>query len=97
MQGAETAAPDAVSANLAASVVPRLADGRDTILLTGGATAAAVLARLGISQLRLSGECLPGLPGLPVSHAGGFTFVTKSGGFGSAGTLAEVLRRVSPR
>jgi len=78
-------------AALAASVHPALTRGARTVLLTGGATAEAVLARMGVGHLRLRGECLPGLG---VAEAAGITFVTKSGGFGDAGTLAAVAGMV---
>ena len=56
-----------------------------------GATAAAVLDRLGLACLHLLGECLPGLP---VCRAGDFTIVTKS-----AGVLRDldILERLAAR
>lgn len=89
--GGEAVAPQAVSDALARSVVPDLIVGRQTLLLTGGATAAAVLDRMGVPLLRLRGECLPGLP---VAEAGGFTIVAKSGGFGDADSLLRVRKRI---
>lgn len=89
--GRDAVAPQAVSGALARAVVPDLIAGRQTLLLTGGATAAAVLDRMGVTLLRLRGECLPGLP---VAEAGGFTIVAKSGGFGDADSLLRVCRRI---
>lgn len=76
-----------VSDNLAASVVPTLTDQASTLLLCGGATAEAVLARMGISRCRLMGECLPGLG---LAFVEGRSIVTKSGGFGQPDTLARI-------
>jgi uncharacterized protein YgbK (DUF1537 family) len=64
--------------------------------LTGGATAEAVLAEMGVRVLDLRGECLPGLPvGVPVGPTAGQDDGTcisaKSGGFGDVTTLALVL------
>lgn len=89
--GPSDMASDAVASALAVSVIP-LAAGRGTILLTGGATAQTVLSGLGIGELELLGECLPGLP---VARASGYMFVTKSGGFGQPGTLADVLAMIA--
>ncbi|MDO5371458.1 four-carbon acid sugar kinase family protein [Paracoccus sp. (in: a-proteobacteria)] len=84
--------PAEVARRLAEGIVPRMTEGRQLLLLTGGATAAAVLDRLGVERLHLLGECLPGLP---VCRAGGFTVVTKSGGFGSPETLVTICRLVN--
>lgn len=74
-----------VAQHLAASVHPRLTAGAKTLLLCGGATAEAVLARMGIESFRLQGECLPGLG---LAYAGGQCIIAKSGGFGEPETLA---------
>lgn len=89
--GAGAVSAAEAGAALAASVHPALTRGARTMLVTGGATAEAVLARMGIGHLRLRGECLPGLG---VAEAAGITFVTKSGGFGDAGALAAVAGMV---
>jgi 4-hydroxythreonine-4-phosphate dehydrogenase len=61
-------------------------------VLTGGATARAVLGRLGIGELRLLGEVEPGVPfGIAPD---GTLVCTKAGGFGSAGTLLRCVRRL---
>lgn len=82
-----------VAANLAEHLHPIVSERCDTLFLTGGATAEAVLGALGVDRMRLLGECLPGLP---VGIAGELTIVAKSGGFGDVGTLvrvAEMIRR----
>lgn len=84
--------PAEVSRRLAEGIVPAMTADRQLLLLTGGATAAAVLDRLDFECLHLLGECLPGLP---VCQAGGVTFVTKSGGFGSPETLVTISRLVN--
>lgn len=63
----------------------------DTLVLTGGATASAVLDRFSVGHIELLGECLPGLP---VSRRGNTTFVLKSGGFGTAETLTKLFGMV---
>lgn len=88
VQGEQAAAPAQVAANLAQGLRGITAD---TLFITGGATAEAVLTALGITTMDLLGECLPGLP---VARAGGMTIVTKSGGFGTVDTLAELASRI---
>ena len=80
-----------VSDNLAASVHPRLTSKAKTMLLCGGATAEAVLARMGIECFRLEGECLPGLG---LAYAGGQCIIAKSGGFGGPETLAVLAGKL---
>lgn len=77
----------AIARNLADSFRP-LAAAADSLILTGGATAEAVLDALGVTVLELVGEVTPGLP---LSLAAGWRIVTKSGGFGAAGTLADLV------
>lgn len=76
-----------VAAAFAGGAAPWVAAARG-VLLTGGATAEAVLDRLGAGVLRLLGEALPGLP---VARAGGRVYVTKSGGFGAPDALRRLL------
>ena len=59
-----------------------------TLLISGGATAQVVLQALEITTLELLGEALPGLP---IARAGGFTIITKSGGFGDSDALLHLL------
>ncbi|TNC68262.1 four-carbon acid sugar kinase family protein [Rubellimicrobium roseum] len=79
--------PSEVASNLAEHLRPLAPARCGTLLLTGGATAEAVLGAMGLDRMRLLGECLPGLP---VGRAGGLTIVAKSGGFGDVGTLVRV-------
>lgn len=65
----------------------RVEDG--ALVLTGGATAEAVLDERRLGVLEVVGEALPGLP---VSQAGGLKIITKSGGFGGADTLVKLAR-----
>lgn len=90
--GERPATGEAVAAALAKSLRDTCLEGRNMLLLTGGATAAGVLARLGIGRMQLSGELLPGLP---IAHTGELTLITKSGGFGAVGALKDVADAVS--
>ncbi|WP_337269498.1 four-carbon acid sugar kinase family protein [Oryzifoliimicrobium ureilyticus] len=91
LSGASRASPEQVSTNLAAGVVPEMTRAARTWLLSGGATADAVLLRAGISELALLGECLPGLG---VAEAHGHCIIAKSGGFGAPDTLARVAAKI---
>ncbi|MGV1784372.1 MULTISPECIES: four-carbon acid sugar kinase family protein [Agrobacterium] len=88
-QGAENLSPLEVSDQLAYGVVPLFTTGTDTLLLSGGATAEAVLLAMGVSRLRLAGECLPGLG---VGWSGDQCIIAKSGGFGQADTLKRIAK-----
>ncbi|MGH6762627.1 MAG: four-carbon acid sugar kinase family protein [Phyllobacterium sp.] len=89
--GDEPCAPPEVSRRLADSIYPALTEAAATLVLSGGATAEAVLRRMGISRFRLLGECLPGLG---LAHANGHCIIAKSGGFGQPGTLREIADRI---
>ncbi|MBD9487899.1 four-carbon acid sugar kinase family protein [Ensifer sp. ENS11] len=80
-----------VSRLLAESVFPALTQAASTLLLSGGATAQAVLDKMGIKRFRLMGECMPGLG---LAFANGHCIIAKSGGFGQAGTLREIAGRM---
>ena len=90
------AAPAAVERAFARSFVPAFTEGRRTLILTGGATAAAVLERLGVGVLGIRWEAAPGMP---VSRAVGvrppLDVVTKSGGFGGVEALVDLVGRVA--
>jgi uncharacterized protein YgbK (DUF1537 family) len=88
-QGAADLSPLEVSDRLALGVRPLFTTGAATLLLSGGATAEAVLRAMGISRLRLAGECLPGLG---VGWAGDQCIIAKSGGFGQADTLKRIAK-----
>jgi uncharacterized protein YgbK (DUF1537 family) len=65
---------------------------RGHYVLTGGATARAVLGALEIGEFRLLGEVEPGVPfGVAPD---GTLLCTKAGGFGSADTLLRCVRRL---
>lgn len=72
-----------------ANALAVLAGGARSLVLTGGATAEAALDRLGVDVLDLYGDLLPGLP---LSRAGDWQIVTKSGGFGGPETLTDLAR-----
>ena len=58
-----------------------------SLIVTGGATAEAVLDALGLGCLEVLGEALPGMP---LVRAGRLAMVTKSGGFGTPSALARL-------
>jgi uncharacterized protein YgbK (DUF1537 family) len=89
--GMEDIDPQHVSEALAGGLATSLAASDNTLLLSGGATAEAVLRRLGLSSLRLHGECLPGLG---LASSGGRCIIAKSGGFGHPDTLKIVADMV---
>ncbi|HEV7307145.1 four-carbon acid sugar kinase family protein [Ensifer sp.] len=76
-----------VSEALAESVCPNLALSAGIMLLSGGATAEAVLRKMNIQRFRLLGECLPGLG---LAEVDGRCIIAKSGGFGSPDTLKQI-------
>jgi len=94
VQGKFSADPLQVSRALAKAVVPMMNNTLSTLLLTGGATAEAVMEEMGINRFRLAGECLPGLA---LAHAGGLCIITKSGGFGAPDTLVRIAARLCDR
>lgn len=63
------------------------------LILTGGDTALFALCALEVESLILHGELAPGIPwGIAQGgKANGRTVVTKSGGFGAASTLQDIL------
>jgi len=80
-------APLAVARRLAEGLV-RLGPRQGSLIVaSGGATAQAVFSALGVRAVDLLGEALPGMP---IARAGGFTLITKSGGFGQPGALLRL-------
>lgn len=80
--------PETVAQDLAASCAHGLG-APACLVLTGGDTAAAVLADKGIGLLEVMGEVLPGMPLCkPLGFANGPLIVTKSGGFGAEDALS---------
>ncbi|KQR68936.1 four-carbon acid sugar kinase family protein [Rhizobium sp. Leaf341] len=80
-----------VARHLADGVYPDRVRKASTLVLSGGATAEAVLAHMGIHRFRLLGECMPGLG---VAFADGHCIIAKSGGFGGAETLSEIAAQM---
>ncbi|MBL3574474.1 hypothetical protein JMK10_15330 [Rhodovulum sulfidophilum] len=74
-------------------------DAVGTLIACGGETAAAILARLGVDRAEVFGLALPGIAvvraALPGSRV--LTIVTKSGGFGAADMLAQLVNLVDNR
>lgn len=88
VSGHGNADPAQVAAGLGDALLRLRPQPGATLFISGGATAQTVLRKLGIGVLELLGEALPGLP---IARAGGFTIITKSGGFGDAGTLVQLF------
>lgn len=78
---------DEVARRFAKGVARTVAD-RGTLLVSGGATAEAVLDALGIEVLTIEGEVLPGLP---CCRVGNRCIISKSGGFGAEDALLRLL------
>ncbi|TDK32196.1 four-carbon acid sugar kinase family protein [Rhizobium deserti] len=85
---------EALAGECAGDRVDMLAGPGTTLLLSGGATAEAVLRKLGLSSMLLHGECLPGLG---LASAGGRCVIAKSGGFGPPDTLTRIADMVLGR
>lgn len=65
----------------------------DGLVLTGGATARAVLEILGVETLEVSGEIEPGVPwAVGAGRFGEIAIVTKAGGFGDTLTLQRAVQ-----
>lgn len=73
-----------------------LRDRVGTLIACGGETAAAILGQLGVDQLQVVGLALPGIAVAHATLTGSrtLTVVTKSGGFGTADTLAQLVHLV---
>lgn len=71
----------------------------NTLIACGGETAAAILAGLGVDQAEVLGLALPGIAVVQAALPGSrdLTVVTKSGGFGAANTLAQLVDLVDNR
>lgn len=89
--GATDVSPQTVADALADGLRENLSGSNGTLLLSGGATAEAVLRGLGFSRLRLHGECLPGLG---LASANGRCIIAKSGGFGQPDTLKTIAEMI---
>lgn len=69
--------------------------GPATLFICGGESAAAIMAQLNITLLRVRGEILPGLPAsTALDGVETLTLATKSGGFGAQDVLVKLVRKV---
>ena len=68
-------------------------DWRGPLVLSGGATASLVCRALGVREILLHREIVPGIPRGVISAGlfDGAPIVTKSGGFGPRGALVQIL------
>lgn len=88
------AAPQLVSSRLAQGFAGSALARRPGLVVTGGETAGAVLAALGVGLVTLLGEVQPGLPICrPLDFPEAPFIVTKSGGFGAVDCLAQLIRQ----
>ncbi|MCC7548977.1 MAG: four-carbon acid sugar kinase family protein [Burkholderiales bacterium] len=87
---------EAVARSLAAGVVERVrARQVDALLATGGDTAIAILHALSCAMLEVMGDLVPGIPYSRLEVEGRpLLLLTKAGGFGTADTLVQVVRRL---
>ena len=76
-----------------------LRDSVNTLIACGGETAAAILTQLGVDQAEVLGLALPGVAVVQAALPGlrNLMVVTKSGGFGAADTLAQLVDLVDTR
>lgn len=85
---------DPISNGLAAAASPLALSGIvEAVLLTGGDMAAAFLKSIKTSELRLEKEILPGIPlsTVKLHHGRSLKVVTKAGGFGSRGSMRQII------
>ena len=85
---------DPIASGLAAAISPLTLSGIVSgVLLTGGEMAAAFLKSIQASELRLEKEMLPGIPlsSIAVGRGAGLKVVTKAGGFGSRGSMRQIV------
>jgi uncharacterized protein YgbK (DUF1537 family) len=77
----------------AASLIPRLQI--NAVVIVGGDTAFETFQALGIHDVSVAGEIMPGIATGEMRVGGrSVTFITKAGGFGDADALVEILRRL---
>ena len=85
---------DPIASGLAAAISPLVLSGIvDGVLLTGGEMGAAFLKIIQASELRLEKEILPGIPlsTVVVGRGSVLKVVTKAGGFGSRGSMRQIV------
>ena len=93
----ETTTPAAAAEELAGRVVAALAERPyGALVIVGGDGAGAILAGMAADLVAIDGALVPGCPTgiLAGGVAGGLRLVTKSGGFGDPGALAEIISRL---
>ena len=77
----------------AASLIPRLQI--NAVVIVGGDTAFETFQALGIHDVSVAGEIMPGIATGEMRVGGrSVTFITKAGGFGNADALVEILQRL---
>ena len=77
----------------AASLIPRLQI--NAVVIVGGDTAFETFQALGIHDVSVAGEIMPGIATGEMRVGGrSVTFITKAGGFGDADALVEILQRL---
>lgn len=83
----------ALLARIAPIVARVLIDGRTALVVTGGETAFHLFAGIGVTEVEVTGEALPGIP-IGVMDVGGWPVrvATKSGGFGGPDALGHICR-----
>jgi uncharacterized protein YgbK (DUF1537 family) len=89
---------DPIASGLAAAISYLILSGSvNAVLMTGGEMAAAFLNQIKAGGLRLESEIIPGIAlGRVASGIGtGLKVVTKAGGFGFPGSLAQTIRYLS--
>lgn len=95
------AAVEGDAARVAAALAEAAARAIDTlspsaVVMTGGDTALAVLRRLAVRSIEVSGEILPGIAvGTIAAGSRRLTIVTKAGGFGDADVFVSLRERLS--
>jgi uncharacterized protein YgbK (DUF1537 family) len=91
--GESAADSGAVAKGLGAGLQQLAPPTGSVLLISGGATAQIVLRTLGVETVELLGEALAGLP---IARGGGFTIITKSGGFGEPDALVKLFAHLGP-
>ncbi|WP_353475991.1 four-carbon acid sugar kinase family protein (plasmid) [Salipiger sp. H15] len=91
--GAEEIPGDAAAAAFAGTLAEAQRHVRPaTLFACGGESAAALLARLGIGQLDVLGQILPGVPVARTAEGAPLVIITKSGGFGPPDSLVKLVK-----
>jgi uncharacterized protein YgbK (DUF1537 family) len=93
------ATPDEESTGAAAALAEEASrDLEGGVIVFGGDTAAALLARTGAAELTPLGEALAGVPvSLAAGQRGPLVLVTKAGGFGDVNVVESILGRFGAR